>query len=95
MRIHGILAENGKLQLHTDRDGNTNYQITHTTVGDQHKQGGGAAGTKQIEVAIETARLRNITVVYQDDRLETDAQLLIPSATFSGDFASREYAAHH
>ena len=86
VRISGIRVENGKLQLFTDQDGNTNYQLAgYTSVGDQ----GADAGA--VEFAAERARLRNVVLVYQDARLRTDALLTVEDATFSGNFGRREY----
>ncbi len=88
VRITGIRIENGKLQLFTDRDGNTNYQLAgYTSVGDQ----GADAGARAVEFAAERARLRNVVLVYQDARLKTDVLLTVADATFSGDFGNREY----
>ncbi|THH39837.1 AsmA-like C-terminal region-containing protein [Neolewinella litorea] len=88
IRINGIVVENGKLQLFTDVDGNTNYQLAgYTSVGDE----GADAGAGPVEFAIDEARLRNVVLVYQDARLRTDALLTATSATFSGDFGARQY----
>ncbi|NJB86253.1 hypothetical protein GGR26_002021 [Lewinella marina] len=88
IRIKGIVVEEGKLQLFTDVDGNTNYQLTgYTSVGDQ----GADAGAEPVEFAIDEARLRNVVLVYQDAQLRTDALLTAREATFSGDFAAERY----
>ncbi len=88
IRITGIRLEDGKLQLFTDRDGNTNYQLAgYTSVGDA----GADAGATNVEFAAERARLHNIVLVYQDARLKTDALLTVEEATFSGDFGTRAY----
>ncbi len=88
IHVTGIRLEDGKLQLFTDRDGNTNYQLAgYTSVGDQ----GADAGAANVEFAAERAHLRNIVLVYHDARLQTDALLTVEDATFSGDFGTREY----
>lgn len=89
IRINGIVVEDGKLQLFTDVDGNTNYQLAgYTSVGDQD---GGDAGAGSVEFAIDEARLRRVVLVYQDARLRTDALVTATDATFSGDFGARQY----
>ena len=85
-RINGIRIRNGKLQLFTDRDGNTNYQVTHTSVGDQNQQlTGGAAGAKFL---LRAAEFSNVTVVYQDARLKTDAVITVREGSLDGDFGA-------
>ncbi|CAH1001595.1 hypothetical protein LEM8419_02500 [Neolewinella maritima] len=91
VRVTSIRLSDGKLQLFTDRDGNTNYQITHTSIGDQAAAGkaeGGAAGAL---FSLEAAQLDRITLVYQDARLQTDALLTIDEGILSGDFGSSQY----
>ena len=85
-RIDGIRLRNGKLQLFTDRDGNTNYQVTHTSVGDQNQQlTGGAAGAK---LSVRAAEFTNVIVVYQDARLRTDAVFTVRQGSLDGDFGT-------
>ncbi|MCP9237854.1 AsmA-like C-terminal region-containing protein [Lewinella sp. JB7] len=90
VRVSGILVEDGKLQLFTDPDGNTNYQLTgYTSVGDRAE--GGGAGAEGVEFAAERARLRNVALVYQDAQLGVDALLTVDQAAFSGDFGRQSY----
>ena len=90
IRVSGIRIRDGKLQLFTDRDGNTNYQVTHTSVGDRAtSQGGGAAGAT---FSVEAAQLENVTIVYQDARLQTDALLRVRQARLGGNFSTSRYA---
>ena len=89
--VSGILVEDGKLQLITDRDGNTNYQLLgYTSVGD-----GADAGAEKtsdgVTFAADRAQLRRVSVVYQDARLQTDGQLHVRTATLSGDFGSAAF----
>lgn len=96
IRVHGIVIESGKLQLFTDVDGNKNYQLMgYTSVGEQYDNNGegeGAdAGASKVEFAADLARLRDVTLVYQDARLRTDALITVADATFSGDFGAQSY----
>ena len=85
-RIDGIRVRDGKLQLFTDRDGNTNYQVSHTSVGDQtNQQTGGAAGAS---FRVRAAEFTNVTVVYQDARLKTDAVFTVWEGTLDGNFGA-------
>ncbi len=85
-RINGIRVRDGKLQLFTDRDGNTNYQVTHTSVGDRAEQPtGGAAGANFL---VRAAEFTNVTVVYQDARLKTDAVFTIREGRLDGNFGA-------
>ncbi|MBB4079949.1 hypothetical protein GGR28_002576 [Lewinella aquimaris] len=91
IRISGILVEDGKLQLFTDRDGNTNYQLAgYTSVGDRAEEGGDA-GAEGVEFAAERARLNNVVLIYQDAQLNVDALVTVDRATFSGDFGAAKY----
>ena len=88
VRVSGIRIEEGRLQLLTDRDGNTNYQIIHTSVGDHTLDKGGTAGEK---LFLEAARLRDVLVVYRDEQLQTDARFTVREAALSGQFGSSDY----
>ncbi|MEO0734956.1 MAG: AsmA family protein, partial [Bacteroidota bacterium] len=88
IRVEEIVVEDGKLQLLTDVDGNTNYQLTgYTPVGEQASALEGEA----TEFNIAEARLRGVEVVYRDEQLELDLTGNVEFATFSGDFGTDNY----
>ena len=91
VRITGIRIREGQLQLLTDRDGNTNYQVTHTSLGDQavgQQAPGGAAGGNFL---VEAAQLAEVRVVYRNAQLRTEAHFTVRKAAFSGKFGTNDY----
>jgi hypothetical protein len=91
-RIDAVRLRRGRLQLLTDVDGNTNYQLAgYTSVGDRQQEEVEGADAGAVLFRIDQAQLTDIIVVYRDDRLQTDALLRVNEAEFSGNFGSERY----
>lgn len=89
IRVEEIVVEDGKLQLLTDVDGNTNYQLTgYTPVGETPVVDPEA---KVTEFNIADARLRGVEVVFRDQQLQLDLSGNVEYATFTGDFGADQY----
>lgn len=89
IRVEEVVVSDGRLQLLTDVDGNTNYQLTgYTSVGDQPQVQEDAEAT---EFAIADASLRGVEVLYRDEQLRIDFAGAVNRATFSGDFGADNY----
>lgn len=86
IRVEEIAISNGKLNLITDVDGNTNYQLAgYTPVGEEVPAG------EPTEFAIAEARLNGIEFTYRDAQLQIDLAGNVDKATFSGDFGASNY----
>ncbi|MEL7162580.1 MAG: hypothetical protein AAFN92_17620, partial [Bacteroidota bacterium] len=86
--VEEIVVEDGKLQLLTDVDGNTNYQLAgYVPVGEAAPEAEGEA----TEFNIAEAKLRGVEVVFRDEQLELDLTGNVDFATFSGDFGTDNY----
>lgn len=88
--VEEIVISDGQLQLLTDVDGNTNYQLTgYTTVGEQAaaKDEAGEA----TEFAIADARFYGVDLIYRDEQLRIDLAGAVDKATFNGDFGADSY----
>lgn len=86
IRVEEIAISNGRLNLITDVDGNTNYQITgYTPVGEEVPEGA------PTEFAIAHAELKSVAFTYRDAQLQIDVAGKVNQATFSGDFGASDY----
>ena len=86
IRVEEIIITDGKLNLITDIDGNTNYQLTgYTPVGEEEPEG------EPTEFAIAHAELKGVEFTYRDAQLQIDVAGNVDRATFSGDFGAINY----
>lgn len=93
--VEEIVVSDGQLQLLTDVDGNTNYQLTgYTSVGEQAAEQAAAtdnAPNEATEFAIADARFYGVELIYRDDQLRVDLAGAVDEATFTGDFGADAY----
>lgn len=86
IRVEKIAISNGTLNLITDVDGNTNYQLAgYTPVGEEVPAG------EPTEFAIAEALLSGIDFTYRDAQLKIDLAGKVDKANFSGDFGASNY----
>jgi cytoskeletal protein CcmA (bactofilin family) len=86
IRVEEIAISDGKLNLITDVDGNTNYQLAgYTPVGEEAPEG------EPTEFAIADAQLNGVEFTYRDAQLQIDISGNVDQATFSGDFGAKDY----
>ena len=88
--VSGVVIRDGTLRLLIDEDGNGNYNLAgYESVEEQYADEGAGAGATSFE--LEEAVFDDVTIVYQDAQLQTDAVLRIDDATLSGDFGAARY----
>ncbi|MFK8162865.1 MAG: AsmA-like C-terminal region-containing protein [Lewinella sp.] len=86
IRVEEIAISDGQLNLITDVDGNTNYQLAgYTPVGEEVPEGA------PTEFAIADAQLNGVEFTYRDAQLQIDVAGNVDRATFSGDFGAKNY----
>ncbi|MFT7121979.1 MAG: hypothetical protein ACJAZ9_002167 [Neolewinella sp.] len=89
IRVEEVVVSDGKLQLLTDVDGNTNYQLAgYSTVAEQAQAEDTGEAT---EFAIVNAEFKGVEVVYRDEQLRIDFTGSVDRADFSGDFGADTY----
>lgn len=89
IQVKEVVVSEGVLQLITDVDGNTNYQLLgYTSVGDRARDTDATAAT---EFAISDASLNGVELLYHDEQLRIDFAGAVDEATFNGDFGADNY----
>ena len=84
--VHGLRVEGGSVQLLTDEDGNTNYQLAgYTPVGEA------PTDTATVRFALREARLNDVRLRYLDRQLDTELDITVIDGRLNGDFGAGEY----
>ncbi len=93
VRVEKIVVRDGRLQLLTDPDGNTNFQLAgYTPVGETHPSHTSATTAEGgAELALAQAILQDIQVIVRDRQLDVDWAGKIEALTLSGDFGADRY----
>ncbi|NJC28421.1 AsmA-like C-terminal region-containing protein [Neolewinella antarctica] len=90
IRVREVVVRDGQLQLLTDADGNTNYQLAgYTSVGE--RTAASDAPAEPTEFNIGEAIFQNVGVSYRDRQLNVDLAGRIDGLTFTGDFGTTNY----
>ena len=90
IRVDRVVIHDGQLQLLSDADGNTNYQLTgYTPVGEQLATN--SSPTKPTEFAIDGAGFTDVDLIYRDAQLGIDMVGNLEDLSFSGDFGATNY----
>lgn len=83
VKVHAVTVKDGALKVHVDKAGKTNYDI--------FKPSKSESESSKFNISLENARLENMELIYQDDKLRQDMMTLVESATFSGQFSEKQF----
>jgi hypothetical protein len=85
--VKSIEVGEGVLNVHVDRRGQGNYQVFKATPETDKEK-----ADKPFVISLETARLQDIELLYEDEQAKRSARVKVEDATFSGRFSSRDFA---
>ncbi len=83
VKVHAVTVKNGALKVHVDKAGKSNYDIFKPSKSENE--------SSKFNISLENARLENMELIYQDDKLRQDMMTLVESATFSGQFSEKQF----
>lgn len=84
IKVHSVVIEDGALFVHIDKKGRSNYDIL--------KSGSEEAEGSDLSISLNEAELRDVEVIYIDDRAQQEVKLLVKDALASGEFSSEEFS---
>ncbi len=80
VKVHTVKISNGALVVHIDQQGKANYDIFKPSETESH-----------FNISLKKARLENIELAYQDDKLKQEMLMRVEEADFSGELSSKKY----
>jgi hypothetical protein len=86
LKIKSVLIENGALFVEIDRKNKANYFINKPT--DKNK----ASLDLDFQLSLDNAILKNIELIYVDERAKQEMKLLLENASFSGLFGKQQFS---
>ncbi len=85
-KVKSVVVSDGALNIHVDRRGNTNYEVFKKAEEAEPESDGDG-----IAVSLESARLKDIELIYVDEGERQEILSSIQEATFSGKFSSQAF----
>ncbi len=82
MNIKEVQIEDGALMIVFDKKGRANYDITKSSGTDEGSD---------MAISLKEATLKNIELIYEDQRTEQEAVIILEDAVFSGEFSSTKF----
>lgn len=82
VKVHSITIRDGALHAHIDKNGKTNYDIFKPSESEEESN---------FSISLEKARLENIELAYQNDKLKQEMLMLVEKADFSGQFSNEQF----
>lgn len=83
VKVHSVTVKDGALKVHIDKAGKSNYDIFKPSKSENE--------SSKFNISLENARLENMELIYQDDKLRHDMMTQVASATFSGQFSEKQF----
>lgn len=90
-KVKSVVLSDGALSIHIDRRGNANYEVFKKAAPAEEEITEDGDG---IAVSLESARLKDIELIYHDERSRQEILTIVRDATFSGKFSSRSFTLH-
>lgn len=82
VKVHAVTIRDGALSIHVDKKGRANYDIFKPSEDDSDSK---------FSIALESASLENIELVYQDDKADMATSMVVREAKVAGEFSSENY----
>ncbi len=90
INVQSVVVEDGALFIHIDRNGRGNYaigQASNNTV-----QKASTSQEKAFSLSIDEARLKEVELIYIDDRVKQELKGRIREGQLSGEFSNRQFS---
>jgi|GEM_PF-314349 len=88
IKVHSVVIEDGALFVHIDKKGRANYDILKKGAEETEAEDTGS----ELSISLNEAELRDVEVIYVDDRAQQEIKLLVKDALASGEFSSEEFS---
>ena len=88
IKVHSVVIEDGALFVHIDKKGRANYDILKK----ETEEIEGETTGSELSISLNEAELRDVEVIYIDDRAQQEVKLLVNDALASGEFSSEEFS---
>ena len=88
IKVRSVALTDGALRIHYDRKGRPNYDI----FSESETPDSTAPESEGVSLSIQSAQLRDVQLIYQDEASKTEAQIQLFSADIAGDFSAEEIA---
>ena len=88
IKVHSVVIEDGALFIHIDKKGRTNYDILKKVTDESEVETSGS----ELSISLNEAELRDVELIYIDDRAQQEFKLLVKDALASGEFSSEEFS---
>lgn len=82
VKVHSVAIKDGALNVRTDRSGQANYDIFQPTEGGRESN---------FNIALKTAKLEDIELIYRDEVLEQEMMMAVQEAELAGKFSNKKY----
>ena len=89
VKVHSVLIEDGALFIHIDRKGRGNYMIGKKTENTVQKA---SMKEKDFALSIQEAKLRDVELIYIDNRIKQEIKGLVKEASLSGEFSNEAFS---
>ena len=86
IKVHSMVIEDGALFIHIDKKGRANYDILKKGSDETEEEG------DELSISLNEAELRDVELIYIDDRAKQEVKLLVKDALASGEFSSEEFS---
>ncbi len=87
IKVHSMVIEDGALFVHIDKKGRGNYDILKKGTETDEEDSG-----SELSISLNEAELRDVELIYVDDRAEQEVKMLVKDALASGEFSSEEFS---
>ncbi|HMQ48344.1 MAG TPA: hypothetical protein PKA00_12910 [Saprospiraceae bacterium] len=84
IKVRSVVLSNGALYIQYDKKGNANYDIFKPSDQD--------AESNDMQISLESARLKEVECIYENEATAQTVSTLIKEASFSGQFSSEKFA---
>ena len=88
IKVHSVVIEDGALFVHIDKKGRPNYDILKK----DSKEAEGKSSESELSISLNEAELRDVEVIYIDDRAKQEIKLMVKDALASGKFSSEAFS---
>ncbi|MCP3932018.1 MAG: AsmA family protein [Bacteroidetes bacterium] len=87
IKVESVLIENGALNVLIDKRGRGNYKVLKEKEQQTAEAGGGS-----LAITLKEAKLKNIELIYSNEKEKVESKTLIEDAVFSGEFSSKNFS---
>ena len=82
VKVHSVAIRDGAMDMHIDRAGRTNYSIFKTSE---------TEGESNFNISLKKARLENIELIYENEKLNQEMRMKVEEAELAGEFSNKKY----